>query len=849
MAKEPQFVSIGRKSGSIDVQLSYRIIELFSEGLYASPNKAIEELVINSFDAGARRVQILASSNLHAQGATLVVIDDGSGMDASGLKQHWLIGISNKRRLHIAPNGRQQIGRFGIGKLATYVLAERLSHITKREGKYYATSMDFAAIDKRIDREVEPKTPIKIPLRALTESEAIDALSPWTNTDDFKRSDLKLFGKGAAPSWTVAILSSLKPKVHEIKPGMLEWLLRTAMPLRPDFAIWLGGKKLSSSKQGKSLIDSWVLGKDLIKIPRPASKKIVASEDKNEEKTSEYRFGLIVPDLGRVTGYAEAYKDLLTGKSDEVGRSYGFFVYVRDRLLNVLDGHFGISPNKLSHGAFGRFRLVVRIDSLDTLLRSNREGVSEGPVLEAAHNLLIGIFNAVRPTIDQYDSDEAPGAKLSRKLAGSPGSLSRTPIVQLARAVATGKAKSRYLLVPDFASSKERAEFLAMLEDRAAKADAFISGLIIDDDGSPEDGIARYDTATGRLLINGWHPFVTTFRDEFDNKKARQPLEILAMAEVLAEAHLYALEVDDQQIEEFLSMRDQILRDFANESGRQSPFATARRLLEARNNPNALEENVCAAFTSLGFEAKRIGGSGNPDGVAKALLSPDGQGRPRQYSVSLEAKSKAKDKGKVAAATVNTGNVIRHRDKEGCQHALVVGRAFPTEKKGDQSALVQDIEADRAKTAKMGERKTITLMNIEDLAHLVRLRPIKQLGLKQLRELFECRTAAESRSWIEAIESRAFDPPPYGRIVKTIAEMQKDNAKAPVKFAGLRIQLQHHKPPIRYETDGDLREVCAALAQISDNTMFVRRDTVELDQSADNVIAAIDAAMKERSDD
>jgi Histidine kinase-, DNA gyrase B-, and HSP90-like ATPase len=849
MAKEPQFVSIGRKNGSIDVQLSYRIIELFSEGLYASPNKAVEELVINSFDAGARRVQILASSNLHAQGATLVVIDDGSGMDASGLKQHWLIGISNKRRIHVAPDGRQQIGRFGIGKLATYVLAERLSHITKHKGKYYATSMDFAAIDKRIDREVEPKTPIKIPLRALTESEAIEALSPWTNTDDFKRSDLKLFGKGAAPSWTVAILSSLKPKVHEIKPGMLEWLLRTAMPLRPDFAVWLGGKKLSSSKQGKGLIDSWVLGKDLIKIPRPASKKIVASEDKNAEKTSEYRFGLIVPGLGRVTGYAEAYKDLLTGKSDEVGRSYGFFVYVRDRLLNVLDGHFGISPNKLSHGAFGRFRLVVRIDSLDTLLRSNREGVSEGPVLEAAHDLLIGIFNAVRPTIDQHDSDEAPGAKLSRKLAGSPGSLSRTPIVQLARAVVTGKVKSRYLLVPNFASSKERAEFLAMLEDRAAKADAFISGLIIDDDGSPEDGIARYDTATGRLLINGWHPFVATFRDEFDNKKARQPLEILAMAEVLAEAHLYALEVDDQQIEEFLSMRDQILRDFANESGRRSPFAAARKLLEARNNPNALEEAVCAAFTSLGFEAKRIGGNGNADGVAKALLSPDAQGRSRQYAVSLEAKSKAKDKGKVAAATVNTGRVIRHRDKEGCQHALVVGRAFPTDKKGDESALVQDIEADRAKTAKMGERKTITLINIDDLAHLVRLRPIKQLGLKELRELFERRTAAESRSWIEAIESRAFDPPPYARIVKTIAEMQKDNAKAPVKFAGLRIQLQHLKPPTRYETDGDLREVCAALAQISDNTMFVRRDTVELDQSADNVIAAIDAAMKEQSDD
>jgi hypothetical protein len=269
MVKDPAFVTAGRKKGTIDVRLSYRIIELFSEGLYASPNKAIEELVTNSFDAGARHVQVMMPSNLHAQGATIVVIDDGSGMDASGLKQHWLIGISNKRRIHVDPKGRQQIGRFGIGKLATYVLAERLSHVTKRKGKYYATSMDFSTIDKRIDREVEPKTPIKIALRELTEAEAAAILKPWTDTEEFKRSDLKLFGKGSAESWTVAILSSLKQKVHEIKPGMLEWLLRTAMPLRPDFSIWLGGKKLTSSKEGKGLIEKWVLGKDLVKIPRP----------------------------------------------------------------------------------------------------------------------------------------------------------------------------------------------------------------------------------------------------------------------------------------------------------------------------------------------------------------------------------------------------------------------------------------------------------------------------------------------------------------------------------------------------------------------------------------------------
>ena len=29
------------------------------------------------------------------------------------------------------------------------------------------------------------------------------------------------------------MMSSLKPKVLEVKPGFLEWVLRTALPLRP----------------------------------------------------------------------------------------------------------------------------------------------------------------------------------------------------------------------------------------------------------------------------------------------------------------------------------------------------------------------------------------------------------------------------------------------------------------------------------------------------------------------------------------------------------------------------------------------------------------------------------------
>ena len=168
----------------------------------------------------------------------------------------------------------------------------------------------------------------------------------------------------------------------------MEWVLRTALPLRDDFAIYLDGMKLEPSKAGKGRIKKWILGKDIAELPKPAPKDIVAIEDKKQEKESDQRFALEHDAVGRITGYAEIYRNLLTGKSDELGRSYGFFVYVFGRLVNVEDGHFGIPPDELRHGTFGRIRVVVNMDGLDKYLQSDRERIREGPVLsECAEHL------------------------------------------------------------------------------------------------------------------------------------------------------------------------------------------------------------------------------------------------------------------------------------------------------------------------------------------------------------------------------------------------------------------------------------------------------------------------------
>ncbi len=114
------FTTAGNETDQIDVKISLRIIQLFSEGLYSSPNKAVEELVSNSFDAGAESVHIILSPDLRDPDATIVVIDDGEGMNADGLKKHWIIGETTRRSV-TGSSRRKPIGQFGIGKLSTYV--------------------------------------------------------------------------------------------------------------------------------------------------------------------------------------------------------------------------------------------------------------------------------------------------------------------------------------------------------------------------------------------------------------------------------------------------------------------------------------------------------------------------------------------------------------------------------------------------------------------------------------------------------------------------------------------------------------------------------------------------------
>lgn len=826
-----EFYEIGKKTKTVDVRISYKIIKLFSEGLYSSPNKAVEELVCNSFDADAKNVHVIIPIDNSAPDATIAVIDDGDSMDYDALSQHWVIGKSPKTT-RLSRQKRKQIGKFGIGKLATYVLSNRLTHICKKNGKFYSVSMDYREIQKDTEAGVfdEEKEKVVLPFRELTGAEAKEAIKPFITGAKQGHKAIKFFGKGASKNWTVAIMSELKEMITNLKSGRLKWVLRTAMPLRDDFKLYLNGNEIKSSKIGKAS-KAWVLGKHISSDDLEAARiEFDETVIKTLPKNHIQKFGLTNASLGRLFGYIELHNDRLdTGKSSENYRSNGFFIYAHGRLINEEDGHFGIPGNELSHGTLSRFRAVIHADALDQQLRSSRETVRECEVVNNFRNVLKAIFNIARREWTRKEKEAKPGAKFANTVQSSPYSLTQLPLLSLLSQALKGDAAPQYLKYPVGLNKEERIEYLQEIEERIETQ----GNLVLTSEVrelSLDQRVAVFEIDTGTLVINRQHPFVAHFLDEYENIKVSLPLELLAMSEVLLEANLYQFGIDASMVNSIMDIRDELLRTLAKASHKKNVYLIAQELVEAVSEKKGLEIGLVAAFNSMGFEAIPLGGKKKPDGMATAALGLGENGVPQRYKVSLEAKSKEKEGKKVSNSSVRVSTVARHRKDYGCDHAIVVGPDFPRA----GTALEEEIKQNNEQTG-----KTITIMNIADLARLVRLRPLKRIGPLEIRELFKnCTMPDECREWVDMIEKRRTEIPKYKKVLEIIFERQKKRHDESVEYGTVAAKLEDQN--IVY-TRAKIVDICRALEGMAPNCISCRDNSVELRTKPDIVLERIKA--------
>lgn len=137
------------------LRFSTEILRRLGEELNPSPDQGILELVKNSYDANARHCKISVSS-IDSPGGTVIVVDDGDGMDDAAIMSGWLvIGSSSKSPKKKTRLGRVPAGSKGLGRLAALRLGSEafLRTRPRDESTEYRLAIDWSAFDsaKHVD--------------------------------------------------------------------------------------------------------------------------------------------------------------------------------------------------------------------------------------------------------------------------------------------------------------------------------------------------------------------------------------------------------------------------------------------------------------------------------------------------------------------------------------------------------------------------------------------------------------------------------------------------------------------------------------------------------------------------
>jgi len=133
------------------------VINHLGVGLYSSTPAALTELVANAWDADATNVILTVDPT----GSTITIEDDGHGMTPEDIQGKFLnVGYSrrslSKNKFFSDAGTRKVMGRKGIGKLAMFALADRLSISSQTIGsEAVGCSVDVPVFREKLQTHVD----------------------------------------------------------------------------------------------------------------------------------------------------------------------------------------------------------------------------------------------------------------------------------------------------------------------------------------------------------------------------------------------------------------------------------------------------------------------------------------------------------------------------------------------------------------------------------------------------------------------------------------------------------------------------------------------------------------------
>lgn len=733
---------IGQSAGDrLPVVLSPEIIGLLSDQLYRSPSKAVEELVVNGYDAGASeaRVRVPSQPNLRS---VVVVYDNGTGMDYEGLSDLWTVGRPKVRN---DTAERRQIGKFGIGKLASYSVANRVTYVTKSSGRHLAVTVDFR--DFRTQGTAQPTS-------VWLDVWKIDDLQDLWDQGVFQRAiqsiELDYKDLVSEESWTVVILEDLKEKVLSLHQGRLRWVLSTAMPLGISFKVHLNGVEVESSKASYAgIVDFNVVDLPQARIDALRSRTGDSWTAVGERLTcSSFPSGIY--------GNVRVTKESLLGKSADILRSEGFFVYVRERLVNEEDARFGL--HALSHATLNRFRAEIHADDLDAALTANRESMEDTALYRNAQSVLNEVFNEARQRYEDWLDAESKKDQNAREDRRNwvPDRLVEYPVADalstFARDAHGADADDTwmYLDVDAGVDIRALAGFLYQGSERQRPYKYKYASR-----GAAER-IVRFSPSDATFMVNLDHDLVVAYSDD---PGAQRLLEDVITGEAMLEVYLREAGVAAGTVGYVLERRDLLLRSLAN-AKMFSLDGLSDFVRSSASRSSDLEVAVVAGARALGFVAKHLGGSGDPDGLARFVEFPDGE-----QTITLEAKS---SNDKPSAKDIDFAALKTHATDHDAKGCLLVAPEYP----GGESGNV-------AKAATETQTSCWTVSQYADVIQKAEARHISARNV--LKVVTTCFTPGEVSDAVAGLlskpswEKRAL----YLEVVRVLRELHESLTSSP----------------------------------------------------------------------
>jgi hypothetical protein len=726
VASVETIISSGKQVDHVDLEIDYQIIEHFSRHLYGSPNKAVEELVSNGFDAFATKVYVYIPGRFTSE--YVLVWDNGTAMDIAGFKQLWWIARSPKDhgdRIESAPGvgARKMIGKFGIGKLASYAVGNKMTHLCRRGSRFLLVGVDYNKLHeegKKLEIATDGlsiRNTHTTPIIELTEEQALDYVSQLFNSGTAPQAIDTMF---ESDTWTLAIVSDLKKVLQE---GRLTWVLGMGMPLRPDFNVYINDillePKLLSDAKTEWTFDAPEVRQSLEAYWRDGKKR--------GELTGELHFGsdkgldpaqpeanipyVDLPNLGRVWGRIRLFTNsLLSGKASENGRSHGFFVLVRGRLLNQDDDKLLLGEP--SFGTFYRAQFILNVDALDDDLLADRERLSgDTPRTREMSYLQKALHAAARGGIEKQDAEASE----------AQSSVSLLPI----------DSREHY---------REPLSALLMKAESTSESIFDISKPLINRVPVGDDKpIAVLSVEDNAFAVNTSHPYYVALKKRFgDSKKAQEffrAYDMFSISERLLEGYLYDVGIPEDKVRAILEWRDGLFREFAD-SYEKAPTDLAMDLINKSYLPGKpFEDALANLLNDMGFNCERDGASGKKDVILVAEIGPE------KYRFTFESKG---SKNTLPNDGAEVGGAVRHRDDAGAEHAVIVARKFAGfDKGGDGSVEGVAILGECAATG------GVSIMTVEALVELHKAMHKFGFTLDTIKDIF--RTVESPKRKLERI--------------------------------------------------------------------------------------------------